>query len=341
MPTQQPGSNVQEFRQEPRRRQVILVGESDIARKLRERVIRLSMSDINVLLTGETGAGKDHIAEAMHFWNPKRKDFVPVICGQVGSTMWETELFGHTQGAFTDARKRKPGLVEVAENGTLFLNEIDTVPLDSQPKLLRVTEKKSFRMVGDVQERPVRTRIIAATNADLKAKVEAGEFRHDLYYRIRSEVLEVPSLREHKEDIHALVEHFLEGLSTSCKFTPGAMTTIMDYHWPGNVRELRDAVERMVLNATEMSVTRDLAENQILIGLGEEPSNADGWTFPAKFPTYHEMERAYFTEALRLRDGNIARAAEAAGLHRPTFYSSLERLGLKGLPETLREAKKN
>ncbi len=215
-------------------------------KKVLELVESASMSDINVLLRGETGTGKEVIARSIHRLSSRKdKPFIVVDCSSIPEHLFESELFGHERGAYTGATQRKLGLVELADGGTLFLDEIGEIPMQMQAKLLRFVETRSFRRVGGLREIRVNVRFISATNRDLNAMVRRGEFRSDLLYRINTMEIEIPPLRERKEDIPLLVELFLKKFKK--KIRPQTLRTLVEYPWPGNIRELRNIVERASL----------------------------------------------------------------------------------------------
>src|ERR1035437_553298 len=225
-----------------------LVGQSPQISALRRLITKVSRNRLSVLLLGESGTGKEVVARAVHNANP-RGEFVPIDCGSLVGTLMESELFGHVKGAFSGAVENKKGLVELADGGTAFFDEIGDLPLEMQVKLLRLIHEREFRAVGALQWRKVDLRIIAATHRDLPAEVAAGRFRQDLFYRLHVFVVHLPPLREHKEDIPQLVDHFLAlgqaaGLPA---FRPGreVLSALLSYDWPGNVRELKHAIDRM------------------------------------------------------------------------------------------------
>ncbi len=218
---------------------------------------RAAEHSVSVLITGETGTGKEVLARFIHQAGPRAaKPFVTVNCAALPETLLESELFGHEAGAFTDARERKPGLMEQADKGVLFLDEISSMPLAMQAKLLRALEEGAIRRVGGTKMIPIDVQIIAASNRDLKKMIAEGAFREDLYFRLKVVDLNLPPLRERKEDIPALAGHFLREASTRMgkpllSITPRALQALMAYHWPGNIRELRHVIERAVLLCDE------------------------------------------------------------------------------------------
>jgi transcriptional regulator with PAS, ATPase and Fis domain len=221
---------------------------------------RAASASVSVLITGETGTGKEVLASAIHCMGPRaNKPFVPINCAAIQPTVLESELFGYEAGAFTGAEKRKLGLMEVAEGGILFLDEISSMPLDMQAKLLRALEEHSLRRVGGTHMIHVDVQVLAASNRDLKAMMQDGKFREDLYYRLKVVDLHLPPLRERKEDIPELVGSFIRKLNQKMGMnitdvTPRAMQALIDHHWPGNIRELRNAIERAMLFCDDPSI---------------------------------------------------------------------------------------
>ena len=327
-----------------------MIGRSVKMRELFARLEKLAKSDATVLVTGETGAGKELVAEALHDHSP-RKDgpFVVLDCGSIPPNLIESELFGHERGAFTGATSSYAGAFERAHRGTVFLDEIGELPLAMQPKLLRVLERKEVRRVGGTNTIEVDLRIVAATNRDLGVEVNRGRFREDLYYRLAVARVHVPPLRERKDDLPLLIEHILET-------TPGGETAsiaqetidlMMKHDWPGNVRELRNVIERAVLLAeapdSEDSLRRAPAssvkqEPSITVTPSQTATSADAsMTVPvdvsvpfknAKQNVISEFEKRYISRLLAQLDGNISAAARAAGIDRMSIHKMLHRLGL-------------
>jgi two-component system response regulator AtoC len=230
-----------------------VVGNSPKMRNLVQAMQRASMTSVSILITGETGTGKEVMARAIHLGGPRaNKPFVAINCAAIQSTMLESELFGYEAGAFTGAQKRKHGLMEVADEGVLFLDEISSMPIDMQAKLLRAIEERAFRRVGGTTLIKIDVQILAASNRNLHHLIEEGKFREDLYYRLKVVDLHLPPLRERKEDIPELVGLFVRennarmGLNI-CDITPKALEAICAHNWPGNIRELRNVVERAML----------------------------------------------------------------------------------------------
>jgi two-component system response regulator AtoC len=238
-------------------------GKSKVMQELWRHAQLAAEASVSVLITGETGTGKEILANAIHRMGPRcEKPFIDINCAAMQSTMLESELFGHEAGAFTGAEKRKAGLMEIADEGILFLDEISSMPLDMQAKLLRAIEDRSFRRVGGNHKIHVDVQIIAASNRDLPKMIARGEFREDLYYRLKVVDLHIPSLREHIEDIPELVGYFIRHLNPRMgknitDVSPRAMAAMKAYAWPGNIRQLRNAIERAMLFCDEAAI--DLA----------------------------------------------------------------------------------
>ena len=233
----------------------MLVGNSKLLVKLRKEVVKVSQYNINTLILGETGTGKSLVAQEIHKLYNKKAPFVYVNCGGIVPSLLESELFGHVKGAFTDARTKKVGLIEKAEDGVLFLDEIGELPLEFQAKLLHFLETHEYRPVGATTVRKSKARIVSATNRDLLKDIDKKKFRTDLYYRLATYVIIVPPLRDHKEDIPPLARYFIKQIKKEHKDMPlrgianAAVELLQDYDWPGNVRELRHVIIKAGVNA--------------------------------------------------------------------------------------------
>lgn len=226
-----------------------LVGKSSVMQQVYSLIERVAGSQANILICGESGTGKELVAKAIHFNSPRKSGpFVPVNCGAIPESLIESELFGHERGAFTGAERKKSGLFETANGGTLFLDEIGELPHGMQVKLLRVLQEREFRRVGGTQDHSLDIRLLAATNKDLDAQVAKGEFREDLYYRLNVVRIDLPALRERKEDIPLLIDCFFDkhGQTDAPQVPPEALNCLLNYHWPGNIRELANLVERAI-----------------------------------------------------------------------------------------------
>ena len=311
-----------------------LVGESRAVQAVLERARQIAALDETppVLLTGETGTGKGLLAHAIHAAGPRAaKPFIEVNCTALPTTLMEAELFGHERGAFTDAKESKPGLVEAAEGGFLFLDEIGDVDLAVQGKLLRVIEERAVRRVGSVRERKVDIRIMAATNRDLERAVGEERFRKDLYFRLAVIVLEVPPLRERGEDVLLLTAHFLHAFNAKYgkvvrDLSVAARDLLLSYPWPGNVRELSHVIERAVLwsrgatlDVEHLSLTRPVAASDH----GDAAPPVDTATLP-------QREKTIIEQALRDAGGNQTKAAQRLGISRDTLRYRLKKFGLSG-----------
>jgi len=299
-------------------------------RKVLDMVDRVARSDVNILILGETGAGKDVVAAALHERSQRAaKPLVQINCAALSESLLESELFGHEAGAFTGARGAKPGLIEVASSGTVFLDEVGELPPSIQAKFLRVLESKELVRVGGVKARPVDVRFVAATNRDLAAAVKAGEFRQDLLFRLNGIALHVPPLRERAQDIEPLCAHFLEQANRrfgrlGLVMTEAALACIRAYPWPGNVRELKSVIERAVLLCPENAISVDdlgLADP----GAREIPAPV---TTALPEPTTDAGLKARILEVLNVCGGNQGRAAKMLGMSRRTLTNKLNKLKL-------------
>jgi len=302
-----------------------LVAESRAMQGVVRQLERIAPSDANVLITGEHGSGKDVVARWIHLASHRAgRPLITVNAGGIAETLFESELFGHVKGAFTDAKTDRVGCFELADGGTLFLDEIANVTPKQQAKLLRVLESGELQRVGSSRTRHVDVRIISATNADLAREVTEGRFREDLLYRLNTVEIRLPPLRERREDIPALAAHFLREQAAHyhkplAELTPDAMRALLAHSWPGNVRELRHAVERAVLMASGTSVTAH--------ALGLQPPRTSGSTSIDDL-TLDEAERLLIQRALTRHAGNVSRAADALGVSRSALYRRIQHFGL-------------
>ncbi|MBI3698628.1 MAG: sigma-54-dependent Fis family transcriptional regulator [Acidobacteria bacterium] len=323
-----------------------IIGKSETMAKVLELVGQVAQSRSTVLLHGESGTGKELMAKAIHANSPRaEKAFVAVNSGSLPSELLESTLFGHLKGSFTSAIQSKKGYFEIADQGTIFLDEISTISLEMQAKLLRVIQEKEFVPVGGVENIKVDVRIVAATNIDLRKQVEEGRFREDLYYRLNVIQIDLPPLRDRREDIPPLVEHFFtkycrenekflgtEGRSR-LRFAPEAMRLLMDYHWPGNVRELENVVERAVVLATDVTVPVDLLPDTVLTASGvhirrklptfERPPEA------SLFDIMDEFERRIIIEQLEKYNWSQTDAAESFRIPLSTLNQKIKRLNIE------------
>jgi DNA-binding NtrC family response regulator len=301
-------------------------------RHLFELINRFAQSDATVLIQGETGTGKELIADAIHQSSPRRNEpFVVLDCSAIPEQLFEAQLFGHEVGAFTGAVKSTPGVFEMAHGGTLFLDEIGELPLDVQAKLLRAVETRKVRRLGGTKLFASDVRLVAATNRDLAAEVNRGTFRADLYYRLAVAKLQVPALRERREDLPLLIDHFLRQLSVSSgnpdpRLPDDFNARALRHTWPGNVRELRNAVERAVLLPNHPGVAFEAPPKKEGNGFGHV--DIDVPFKQAKQKLVDEFDRRYLEALLEAHDGNISAAARAAGIERMSIYKMIRRLGL-------------
>jgi transcriptional regulator with PAS, ATPase and Fis domain len=287
-----------------------------------------------VLLQGESGTGKELIAKAIHLNSPRRdRAFVPVNTGSMPPDLLESTLFGHVKGAFTSAVASKKGLFEVADRGTLFLDEIGTMSMDTQSKILRVLQDRKFMHLGGVQEIQVDVRIIAATNVDLKLLVREGKFREDLFYRLNVITIDLPPLRQRKEDIPLLVEHFLRKYSDENErqirqITTEALRALVNYSWPGNVRELENVIERAVVLSSGMEVGPELLPDHIVDRNGGLPL-LDIRTDASLFDIVEDCERRIITEMLEKCNWNQTETAERFRVPLSTLNQKIKRLNIE------------
>ncbi len=282
-----------------------------------------------MLLTGESGTGKDFVAKVIHYTSTRAtRPFMNITCSALPEQLLESELFGHERGAFTDARLQKRGLLETADGGTVFLDEIGEMMPALQAKLLRVLEEKAFKRVGGAHDIRVDVRVIAATNRNLEEEVAKGRFRSDLYYRLNVLPITIPPLRSHAEDVPTLVEYFIDAFNAEFRkrvqgASPAAYTALEHYGWPGNVRELRNVVERaMLLSDAERLEAKDFPSLTTTAGSGEE------FELPAKGVELETLERSLVIQALKRSGGNQTRAASLLGLNRDQIRYRIEKFGL-------------
>jgi DNA-binding NtrC family response regulator len=303
-----------------------LIGKSPPMQRIYGLIERISDSSSSVFVTGESGTGKELVGKAIHY-NGVRKDgpFIAVNCAAIPETLLESELFGYKKGAFTDAKTDKKGLMFEANGGTLFLDEITEMSNTLQAKLLRVIEEREVRPLGDTRSYPIDVRIISTTNRDIQSVIEEGRFREDLYYRLKVIDIELPSLRERREDIPLLIQHFIDKFSANLKkrisgVSEEALKLLLDYSWPGNVRELENVVERAInLTQQETILPEDLPKSL--------DQRADEKLFEKAVReklTLSQLEKEYVKRVLIEVEGNKSKAAERLGLDRKTLYRRLK-----------------
>ena len=322
-----------------------IIGKSSAMQKVFELIRLAAPSTSNILITGESGTGKELAARAIHLNSRRAKNpFVPVNSGSMMPQLLESHLFGHVKGAFTGAVANKKGLLEASEGGSIFLDEVGTIPMETQTKILRVIQEKEFMPLGGITTKKADVRIIAATNASLESMVEVGRFRQDLFYRLNVISIPLPPLRKRKEDIPLLVEHFLnlygqENEKTHLSFKAGSMRLLMDYDWPGNVRELENAVERSVVLATDDKISPDLLPAQIKyasrpLQAGAPPApHALGQREFSYYKATEEFQRELLLEAMDRAGGIQRRAAAMLRIQPSTFNIMLKRFKISIPPK--------
>ena len=305
-----------------------IIGKSKALMDVLNTIRRIAKTNASVLITGESGTGKELIAEAVHRNSPRaKKPFVKVNLGGISQSLFESEMFGHKKGAFTDASSDRVGRFELADKGTIFLDEIGDLDLSCQVKLLRVLQEQTFEMLGDSRPRKVDIRVVSATNADLRQMVQDHTFREDLFYRINLITVHLPALRERREDIPLLVRHFADQQSKAnglpkVDFTPEAMDYLQGLPYPGNIRELKNLVERTLLVSDKEILDADDFKAQNI--QSAEPTafkNMDGLTL-------EEMERQRILQALEQYDNNLSQVATALGVSRPALYRRIEKYNI-------------
>ena len=309
-----------------------IVGEDPKLLRVLELVARVAPTDASVLITGESGTGKELIAEAVHANSPRRSGpLVKVNLGGISSTLFESEMFGHVRGAFTDAQKERRGRFETADGGTIVLDEIGELDLAAQVKLLRVLQDRSFEVLGSSTARRVDVRVVSSTNRDLVDMVAKGSFREDLFYRLNLIALRVPALRERPGDIPLLAEHFMDGAAqrftrSRPQLTPNALSWLALQGWPGNVRELKQTIERAVLVVDGPRLEAD--HFAALAELAASGSRDSELPRPGTM-TLDALERAMIERCLGHAAGNVTRAAESLGISRAALYRKLQKHGIE------------
>ncbi len=306
-----------------------LIGQSSTFLAAISKIPTMARCEATILISGETGTGKEVCARAIHYLSSRStKPFLAVNCGAIPAELVENELFGHERGAFTDARDSHRGLITEAEGGTVFLDEIDCLPLLAQVKLLRFLQEKEYRPLGSSKTKTASVRVICATNADLKEAVQMGKFRHDLYYRINILPLVLPPLRDRPEDIILLAKHFLEKFALEyakpiVDCSPEVLRMLRAYSWPGNIRELEHTIERAVALAGNTT----LHEPDIALSMANPSPPLESFQ-TAKDRAVAEFEQTYLKDILLAHAGNITKAAHAAGKNRRAFWQLMRKHGI-------------
>ncbi len=301
-----------------------LIGRSNTMMKLREKITRIADADIDVLVTGETGTGKEVVARAIHHHSTRRRGpFVPVNCAAIPETMVEAELFGFEAGSFTGANKRRIGRFEHADKGTIFLDEIESIPIALATKILRVLQERSIERLGSNLPVQLDIRVLAASKVDLKELSQRGEFRQDLYYRLNVAELALPPLRERQEDIPLLFEHFAQSASNRFgrlvpEIDSSIISRLLSHNWPGNVRELKNIAERFVLSGELDDFFFSSTQN--------DDATANNKTLSQRV---EQFEKLLIEQALSSHDGNAQKTARRLGVPRKTFYDKLTRYAIK------------
>ena len=308
-----------------------IVGRSSAMREIFATVDRVAPTRATVLMCGESGVGKDIIARAIHHHSPRAgRPFVKINCTALPENLMESELFGYEKGAFTGANTAKPGKFEQADTGTVFLDEIGDVPPSVQVKLLRILQEREFERLGSNKTRHIDVRVLAATNVDLRAALEQGTFREDLYYRLNVLPINIPPLRERKEDIPFLVEHFIKKLKKDLgspveSISESALERLLSYHWPGNVRELENVIERSMVLATGPI----LQAEDVKLDLAPKARAAVADSFLPEGMTLDQYEQSIIREALKRANGNKSQAARLLGLTRNALRYRLSQMGIE------------
>ena len=310
-----------------------IISASPKMETVKKMILKVARSNSTVLIRGESGTGKELIARAVHNQSPRAQEmFQAVNCAAINENLLESELFGHEKGSFTGAHAEKKGLFEIADRGTLFLDEIAELDVGIQAKLLRALQERKIRRVGGTHEISVDVRVIAATNRDLRAMVSDGRFRDDLYYRINVLSIDVPPLRERREDIPVLIDYFLKKHTRNTSrlitgLTPETKKLMVDYSWPGNVRQLESAIERALLLAENDKITLEDLPTEVRHEV--MPAAEGAFKLPAEGINFEDVERNLITQAMEQTDYNITKAAKLLGLTFRTLQYRLEKFGIK------------
>ncbi|HWA99940.1 MAG TPA: sigma-54 dependent transcriptional regulator [Pirellulales bacterium] len=313
-----------------------IIGTSPAMRRVYDTIERIADSNVDVLVIGETGTGKELVARAIHRRSPRSsKPFVPVDCGAIPENLLESEFFGHERGAFTGADTKSIGLLEFADGGTFFLDEVGELPMLLQAKLLRTLQERKIRRVGGRAEIDVDLRVVAATGRNLEAMIAQGRFRQDLYYRINVVRIDLPPLRERGDDLGLLAEYFATRYSREMNrelvgITPEAYQVLSHYHWPGNVRELQNIIRRALALTTDSMLGLDDLPDAIVANAGEVSTGGAKGFFPQRNQHMANWERHYLTDLLTKHHGDVKTAAEESQVPRGTLYRLMKNHGLDG-----------
>ncbi|MDQ3907281.1 MAG: sigma-54 dependent transcriptional regulator, partial [Acidobacteriota bacterium] len=310
-----------------------IISASPEMESVKKMILKVARSNSTVLIRGESGTGKELIARAIHSQSPRADQmFQAVNCAAINENLLESELFGHEKGSFTGAHAEKKGLFEVADRGTLFLDEIGELDISMQAKLLRALQEREIRRVGGTRPIKIDVRVVCATNRDLRAMVQDGRFRDDLYYRINVLSIDVPPLRERRDDIPVLIDFFLKKHTRNTSrllrgLTPEARAVMLDYAWPGNVRQLESAIERAILLAESDLIT--VEDLPLEVRQEARPQVEGGYKLPAEGISFEDFERNLILQAMERTDYNITKAAKLLGLTFRTLQYRLEKFGIK------------
>ena len=314
-----------------------IIGKSNTLSAVMENVDKVAASNAGVLILGETGTGKELVARAIHRASPfSSGPFVDINCGAIPETLQESELFGYKKGAFTGADESRSGKLELADGGTLFLDEVAEMSMATQVKLLRFLQERSFEAVGDTRKIEVQTRVVAATNKDIASQIKKGLFREDLYYRLAVFPIQMPSLRERKEDIPLLCNHFLNKYENELKkqvtsISDEALQCLQDYSWPGNIRQLENTIYRAMITTSYDSIDIDCLPEELTgeeTTTDEEQLDTTDLGDTASVTPFHDVVKQTLEQALKKTEDNIPKAAKILGISRSTFYRMLKKYNL-------------
>jgi DNA-binding NtrC family response regulator len=309
-----------------------IVGASDAMERVKKMIVKVAGSSSTVLIRGESGTGKERIARAMHKASPRANErFQAVNCAAINENLLESELFGHEKGSFTGAHAEKKGMFEIADKGTLFLDEIGEINVSMQAKLLRALQEKEVMRVGGLKPIKIDVRVLAATNRDLEAMVKDGRFREDLYYRLNVIPINIPPLRQRRDDLQLLMDYFLRKHSANAarpmNFSAEAKKMIMEYAWPGNVRQLESAIERALLLAEGDEIT--VEDLPVEIRSASQSEGAGGFKLPPEGISFEDLEKSLIIQAMEQTGWNITRAAKLLGLSFRTMQYRLDKFDIK------------